>query len=125
LLLRTVERCAEVELPSETAELASVPGNGGEAKRARRASFSQILGCELTGAKLVVTAQFTGCVFCWTEKDDVAWAAHIGPTKPASTDSKLDTTYRNDRNAGFRLAQDLAGQAKDDQAGMANVSGGS
>ena len=70
-----------------------VPGNGGEHAPLVAANFAQILGCELTGATFMVTTQFTGCTFCWTRRQGVMRAAHIGPTKAGSPGAHLVTSY--------------------------------
>jgi hypothetical protein len=70
-----------------------VAGNGGERAPRVPADFSRILGCELTGAPFMVTTQFTGCTFCWTQHMGVIRAAHIGPTKAGYPSAALATSY--------------------------------
>lgn len=42
-------------------------------------NFAGILGCELTGADVMVTTQFTGCAFNWTQHGGVLRASHVSP----------------------------------------------
>jgi hypothetical protein len=95
-----------------------VPGNGGEHAPLVPANFAQILGCELTGANFMVTTQFTGCTFCWTNQGGLLRASHIGPTKAGSPDATLTTSYPGGGNgvATRMIAQGAA-------AGMANAAG--
>jgi hypothetical protein len=52
-----------------------VPGAG-----AAPCNFAGILGCELTGANMMVTTQFTGCAFNWTLHLGVLRASHVSPS---------------------------------------------
>ena len=51
-----------------------VPGAG-----AAPCNFNGLLGCELTGANFMLTTQFTGCAFCWTDHGGVVRATHTSP----------------------------------------------
>ena len=42
--------------------------------------FTDVRGCELTGSTLMVTTQFTGCAFSWTNQGGVVRASHISPS---------------------------------------------
>jgi hypothetical protein len=53
-----------------------VPGVGAAAP----GNFAAVLGCELTGANYMLTTQFTGCAFCWTNHGGVLRASHISPS---------------------------------------------
>jgi hypothetical protein len=99
-----------------------VPGNGGEESPVTHgnANFAHILGCELTGASFMVTTQFTGCAFCWTQQNGVVRAAHIGPTRAGFPNPSLATSYKD---GGPGLAQDIIAQVNDKTAGMANARG--
>jgi hypothetical protein len=50
----------------------AVPGVGGSPY-----NFGGLLGCEVTGANFMLTTQFTGCGFCWTDNGGVLRANHI------------------------------------------------
>lgn len=52
-----------------------VPGVG-----AAPGNFTGILGCELAGATFMVTTQFTGCAFNWTNHGGVLRASHVSPS---------------------------------------------
>lgn len=93
-----------------------VPGNGGEIAPSPHADFSQILGCELVNANFMLTTQFTGCAFCWTDNGGVLRAAHVAPAKPNYTDLALPTSHPGGGNG---LAQRIAAQGN--AAGMANA----
>lgn len=95
-----------------------VPGNGGEAAPLVPANFANILGCQLTGATFMVTTQFTGCTFCWTDHGGTIRACHIGPTKAGVTNLAAVTSYPGGGNgvATRVVAQGAA-------AGMANAPG--
>lgn len=81
-----------------------VPGNGGEHAPLVPANFAQILGCELTGASFMVTTQFTGCTFCWTDHLGIVRATHIGPTKAGYPSAALATSYPGGGNgAALRM----------------------
>jgi hypothetical protein len=97
-----------------------VPGNGGEKAPAQKKDFSGILGCELAGADFMVTSQFTGCAFCWTVKDNVVRAAHIGPARPPDMGPDEPTTYPG---SGPGLAEDLTRLAQANEASMDNAEG--
>jgi len=43
-------------------------------------NFGGILGCEVTGANFMVTTQFTGCAFSWTNDGAVLRASHTSPS---------------------------------------------
>ena len=43
-------------------------------------NFGGILGCEVTGANFMVTTQFTGCAFSWTNNGATLRASHISPS---------------------------------------------
>jgi hypothetical protein len=43
-------------------------------------NFTGILGCELAGANFMVTTQFTGCAFSWTNHGGVIRASHVSPS---------------------------------------------
>jgi hypothetical protein len=92
-----------------------VPGNGGEAHPLVPANFSQILGCELTGATFMLTTQFTGCTFCWSNHGGTMRAAHIGPTKAAHTSLALPTSYPSGGNG---VALRMIDQGKPAPAGI-------
>ncbi len=53
----------------------AVPGVG-----AAPYNFTGVLGCELTGASFMVTTQFTGCTFNWTNHGGTVRASHISPS---------------------------------------------
>jgi hypothetical protein len=58
-----------------------VPGVGPEP-----GNFAGILGCEVAGGPtLMLTTQFTGCSWCWTNAGGVLRAAHISPGGPGTT----------------------------------------
>lgn len=97
-----------------------VPGNGGELAPSPRplADFAQILGCELTGANFMLTTQFTGCAFCWTNHGGVMRAAHVAPAKPNYVDVNLPTSHPGGGNG---LASRIVAQGN--AAGMANAGG--
>ena len=103
-----------------------VPGNGGQNAPNAPGNFSQILGCELTGATVMVTTQFTGCAFCWTDHGGVIRAAHLGPTRAGYPSAALPTSYPG---AGHALANRLLNQGNPPPggigaaAGMANAAG--
>jgi hypothetical protein len=103
-----------------------VPGNGGEHAPLVPANFSQILGCELTGANFMVTTQFTGCTFCWTNHGGVVRASHIGPTRAGFPNAALATSYPGGGNG---VAQRMITQGNPAPggigvaAGMANAPG--
>jgi hypothetical protein len=96
-----------------------VPGNGGQQNPNVPADFSQILGCELTGANFMLTTQFTGCTFCWTNQGGMLRAAHIGPTRAGYPAANLPTSYPGGGNG---VAQRMIAQANP-AAGMANAQG--
>jgi hypothetical protein len=104
-----------------------VQGNGGmNTPQAAGASFSQIYGCELAGAPLMVTTQFTGCAFCWTHHNGVTRAAHIAPTRAGRPSAALATSFPG---GGLGLAQEIVNQLPPQlpgggvAAGMANAPG--
>lgn len=104
-----------------------VPGNGGEHAPLVPANFAQLLGCELTGANFMVTTQFTGCTFCWTDHGGMVRACHIGPTKAGYPSAALATSYPGGGNA---VAQRMIAQGNPPPGGigvaaaMANAAGG-
>jgi len=53
----------------------AVPGVG-----AAPYNFAGVLGCELTGASFMVTTQFTGCTFNWTNHGGMLRASHVSPS---------------------------------------------
>jgi hypothetical protein len=66
-------------------------------------NFAGVLGCELAGGPtLMVTTQFTGCAFCWTNHGGVLRAAHISPAGDAA---KVNYT-----GLGLALANRLVNQ---------------
>lgn len=75
-------------------------------------NFAQIVGCELTGANFMVTTQFSGCTFCWTD-NGILRAAHIGPKK-VDTKTNVQQVYPQ---GGIALATRIAA------GGMANAGG--
>lgn len=42
--------------------------------------FTGILGCELAGANFMLTTQFTGCAFNWTNHGGMLRASHVSPS---------------------------------------------
>lgn len=81
-------------------------------------TFANILGCELTGATFMVTTQFTGCTFCWTNNGGMIRAMHIGPTRAGYPSAALATSYPGGGNGvATRIVAQGAG------AGMANAAG--
>jgi hypothetical protein len=47
------------------------------------AGYQGMLGAEMEGAEYMVTAQFTGCSFCYSTHGATMYAAHIAPTADA------------------------------------------
>ena len=43
-------------------------------------NFAGVLGCELAGANFMVTTQFTGCAFSWTNHGGLLRASHVSPS---------------------------------------------
>jgi hypothetical protein len=100
-----------------------VPGNGSTANpvASANANFSGIRGCELSGARIMLTAQFTGCSFCWTRYGGRLRAAHIAPTRPGHPGANLATSFVG---GGSQLAERLADPGSAATApGMANAPG--
>lgn len=95
-----------------------VPGNGGQNAPVTPGNFAQILGCELNGATVMLTTQFTGCTFCWTSHGGTIRAAHIGPTRAGYPSAALATSYPGGGNA---VAARMVAQGA--AAGMANAPG--
>lgn len=116
-LLGASHRFATVSVPA--VNWYDVPGNGGEAAPVQPGNFAQILGCELTGADFMVTTQFTGCTFSWTDFGGVIRASHVGPTKAGYPAANLATSYAGGGNGvATRMINQLA-----PAAGMANAPG--
>ncbi|MCC6132888.1 MAG: hypothetical protein IT186_23405 [Acidobacteria bacterium] len=74
-----------------------VPGRG---TNEDSGSFAAIRGTELGGANVMITTQFTGCVFCIKELGRVM-AAHVAPSIPEVPNPFSD---------GTKLAKQVAGQ---------------
>jgi hypothetical protein len=86
----------------------TVPAVGGAAPY----NFTGVLGCELTGATFMVTTQFTGCTFSWTNHGGMVRASHISPSGGGPT------TYPG---GGIALAQRIMANGAMANAGGAAV----
>ncbi len=74
----------------------------------------------------MVTTQFTGCTFCWTDHNGIVRATHIGPTKAGYPSAALATSYPGGGNgAALRMINqgNLAPPGIGIAAAMANAPG--
>jgi hypothetical protein len=87
------------KIPGAIANVANAPNT---------ANFAGIRGCELTGADFMLTTQFTGCSWVWTNVGGTIRAAHITPSVKDSVRQAQFPPYADPTLPGQNQGQQMA-----------------